>query len=175
MDNELLATAYHEAGHAVIAYIHGRRFKRVSIEPNEDFNGVVEYYDGRIICEILEGSHCNIWLLEHPDEAKRIVERSILSALAGHISQDIGVPGSVEPDQWEADREYFSEALLSYWGNKGWDIAEVIVRQELNDNWHLVERLVQMLIEKKTLSGKEAYAIWRDAYLKNIGVISKSP
>jgi len=33
------------------------------------------------------------------------------------------------------------------------------VRQELNDNWYLVEGLVNALIEKKTLTGKDVRRI----------------
>jgi hypothetical protein len=76
MSNDLKATAFHEAGHAVIAHLHGRRFKCVSIQPSEDCKGFVEYYDARIIEEILGGTHCNSRLLEHPDEEMLIVEAS---------------------------------------------------------------------------------------------------
>jgi ATP-dependent Zn protease len=49
------ATAYHEAGHAVVSFVLGRRVKRVSIEPMGDAAGYVEYYDWPIIAKICEG------------------------------------------------------------------------------------------------------------------------
>ena len=168
MNNELMATAYHEAGHAVVAYLHGRRFKYVSIEPNEEQAGVVGFYDSRIISAIIEGTHCNIWLLEHPDEAGKIVERAILSTMAGYIAQDMGVPGSVELWQWESDREYLVDILIAVDLDYGYENATATVRQELNDNWYLVEGLVNTLIEKKTLTGKDARRILirqKEAYL----------
>ncbi len=159
MNNELMATAYHEAGHAVVAYLHGRRFKYVSIEPNEDYAGAVAYYDSRVVCGILEGTLCNIWLLEHPDEACNIVYRAVLSAMAGYIAQDMGVPGSVELWQWESDRELLVDILIAVDPDYGYENAKATVIQELNDNWYLVERLVNALIEKKTLTGKDARRI----------------
>lgn len=168
MNNDLKATAYHEAGHAVIAYLHGRRFKCVSIQPSEDCNGFVEYYDARIIGEILSGTHCNCWLLEHPDEEMLIVVRSILSAMAGRIAQEMGVPGSVEPGQMESDRELLAELLLRCNPESGWNEAEEAVRLELKDNWYLVEGLARSLVKRKTLNGRAARAILnrlKEAYL----------
>jgi ATP-dependent Zn protease len=37
---ELRATAYHEAGHAVITIVQGLTLKKVSIVPGEDYNGL---------------------------------------------------------------------------------------------------------------------------------------
>lgn len=159
MDNDLLSTAYHEAGHAVIAYLHGRRFKCVSIQPTEDCNGFVEYYDARIIGMILSGTHCNSWLLEQPDEEMLIVERSILSVMAGHIAQEMGAPGSTEPGQMESDRELLAEILFRCNPESGWNEAEETVRRELKDNLYLVEGLVRSLDKRKTLNGRAARAI----------------
>lgn len=159
MDENLLATAYHEAGHAIIAYLHGRRFKCISIEPSEEFAGFVKFYDSRIICEIMEGTHCNIWLFEHPNEAWKIIERDILSTIAGHIAQDMGVPGSVELWQWEHDRESLVDLLVVVDPDHGYEKAEATVRQELSDNWYLVDILAKELIERKVLSGKEAKSL----------------
>lgn len=168
MSNDLKATAYHEAGRAVIAYLHGRRFRCVSIQPSEDCNGFIEYYDARIIGEILGGTHCSLWLLEHPDEEMLIVERSILSAMAGHIAQEIGSPGSVEPGQMESDRELLAELLLSCNPESGWNEAEEAVGRELKDNWYLVDGLAKLLIERETITGKEArtaLGALKEAYL----------
>lgn len=66
------AIAYHEAGHAVMAYLKRRRFKVVTIEPDEDSGGHVSFYDGRMIKAILEGTHCGIWLMEHPEKSARL-------------------------------------------------------------------------------------------------------
>jgi ATP-dependent Zn protease len=37
---EIRATAYHEAGHAVVAIAQGLTINKVSIIPGEEFNGV---------------------------------------------------------------------------------------------------------------------------------------
>jgi len=159
MDNDLKATAYHEAGHAVVSYLYDRRFKQVTIEPSDDAAGRVEYYDGLMIGKILEGTHCNIWLMEHPEEADKIVVRSVYSAMAGYIAQEMGVPGSVTPEHWEDDKENIGEILICIDPENGWDDAESTVRAALENNWHLVECLAEALLEKRTISGKEARSI----------------
>lgn len=168
MNKELLATAYHEAGHAFIAYLHGRRFKCVSIEPGDDYKGFVEYYDALTVIKILEDTHCNSWLMGHPNEEMKIIERSILSAMAGYIAQDMGVPGSVDSWQWEADRELLGNILIRWDPEHGWNKGEAVVRRELSDNWYLVEGLAKELIERKVLTGKEARSVLgklKEAYL----------
>lgn len=153
------AIAYHEAGHAVMAYLKGRRFKVVTIEPDEDSSGHVSFYDGRIVKVILEGTHCCIWLMEHPEKEREIVWRDILCNIAGHIAQDIGVPGSVEDYQWEADREALINRLSSSpeGAECGWDRADAEVREALKQNWQMVNALASRLLESKTLSGREAW------------------
>lgn len=158
-DVPLKATAYHEAGHAVISYLYGRRFKRVSIEPRNDYLGCVEYYDNRIISEILEGTHLIFWLMDHPDEEIKIVDRAIRSAMAGYIAQEMGVPGSVTSEQWDSDREHIFKILITWNPECGWDEAKRDVEAMLTSNWHLVESLVEALLSRKTLTGKEARAI----------------
>jgi hypothetical protein len=129
-------------------------------------------WDTRIIGEILGGTHCNLWLLEHPDEEMLIVERSIissiLSAMAGHIAQEMGAPGSVEPGQMESDRELLAEILFRCNPESGWNEAEEAVSRELKDNWYLVDGLAKVLIERKTITGKEARIVLgelKEAYL----------
>ncbi len=99
------AQAYHEASHAVMAYLRGRRFRYVTIEPdkNEGSLGRVEFYDYKMIRSILEETHCNIFLMEHPEVAKEIVWRDVLCTMAGQVAQDMGVPGSVVVEQYEGD------------------------------------------------------------------------
>ncbi|MDD3565167.1 MAG: hypothetical protein PHN90_05795 [Methanothrix sp.] len=158
-DVSLKATAYHEAGHAVVSFVLGRRFKRVSIEPMDDAAGYVEYYDDRIIRKILAGACVVPWLIEHPDEETRIVNRSISSAMAGYMAQEIGVPGSVTSEQWDSDRELIIDILVSWDPDNGWDEARREVGTLLSSNWHLVALLAEALLSRRTLTGKEARAI----------------
>jgi len=164
----LLATAYHEAGHAVIEFLHGGRFKRVYIDP-ETCSGACEHYGAKIVAKILERTHCNIWLLSHPDEEKRIVERDILSTMAGHIAQEMGVPGSVAPWQWESDKDALIELLLCYDPENGGPTADATVRRELKENWYLVEGFAQKLMKENTITGKEGRRFLIGLQQKNSG------
>jgi hypothetical protein len=46
--------------------------------------------------------------------------------------------------------------LLSCNPESGWNEAEEAVRLELKDNWHLVDGLAKVLIERETITRKEA-------------------
>ncbi len=46
-DPRLLATAYHEAGHAVVAFALGRPIHKVTIAPNQNYLGACQIQKGR--------------------------------------------------------------------------------------------------------------------------------
>lgn len=138
-----VAIAYHEAGHAVMAYICGREIQQVTIEPrepesgtiesngesvevvtDEGYGGRIEYCDGEEVENLLAHTYyllgidnginnCGIWLKEHP-EATLAIHRVILSQMAGYIAQGMGVPGSVELYMWEGDKRAICESLPVY-------------------------------------------------------------
>jgi len=159
MENDIKATAYHEAGHAVVAHVCGRRFKSITIEPKDNTAGSVKFYDKLAVLRIIDGTHPSDWLSLHKDEAERIVDRHIFSAMAGHIAQEMAFPGSVEPWQWENDREDLLDILIASDPDSGWDRAKAEAEALLSSNWHLVERLAEALLSRRTLTGKEARAI----------------
>jgi ATP-dependent Zn protease len=64
-----LATAYHEAGHAVVALAYDRPVHRVSVLPNQLFAGLCEFQKGKTRGSV------------------DVVEREILISLAGMVAE----------------------------------------------------------------------------------------
>src|SRR5271163_2105137 len=81
------ATAYHEAGHAVVALILGRPVKRVSILPKHERLGVCEFGKGSV----------------KPSEDR--LEREILIALGG-IAAEARFTGNYSWDGAARDQQY---------------------------------------------------------------------
>jgi hypothetical protein len=68
----------------------------------------------------------------------------------------------------EWDRELLAELLLRCNPESGWNDVKEAVGRELKDNWYLVDGLAKALIERETITGKEARTILgelKEAYL----------
>ena len=181
MDTDLTANAYHEAGHAVLAFLCGSRIKRITIEPNEGdtgwvlspdgdpikeiivpgdaglFAGLVDFYDGEHIENLLGMDNCSNWLRDHPED-RLCIQRMIRCLMAGSIAQDLGIPGSLKSYMWENDKQQI-EIMIFMLGlgdqENEWKNTEKEVCTLLKKNWSLVERLSKVLLERKTLAEKE--------------------
>src|SRR5579872_1796979 len=100
----LEATAYHEAGHAVIAFVECLRIKKVDIVKTDERAGCVE----RVIA--LHG--------EHPDfdaggRVRRKIEKDVMVCVAGGVAQRLHRRSSLR--SWHLASDYrFAVDLLSY-------------------------------------------------------------
>lgn len=159
----LEAAAYHEAGHAVMAWIQEVRLKRASIVADQDSAGHCLH---ERLLKIREGE------LLLTARGKDCAEKHILICMAGGAAQSLFNPQS-------ARREH----VLSDW-NSALDVAVAINNGDgkgtglylkwllhrakgliaFPQNWQLVEAVAQELLHKKKLTGHEVEAVIRKSY-----------
>jgi hypothetical protein len=137
------ATAYHEAGHAVIALALGRPVHRVSILPSNDRLGICEFRKGTI-------RPTDDW-----------IEREILISLGGIAAEtrhtNVRDWGSAGRD-WE-----YVHALAV--GRAGERRAERLINRLLakaehmiakEDHWQAIVLIAKALLQHGTMSGRAA-------------------
>jgi ATP-dependent Zn protease len=149
--SSLLATAYHEAGHAVIALALGRSIQRVSIEPNQMRLGH---------CEFKKGSF-------RPTDD--IVEMEMLILLGGLAAEarHTGLYG------WdEASQDLREVRILAARRAGNARKAERVEKRMLDKTEHLleqpgvwtaVERIADELVRCTTISGRAARHLFDSA------------
>jgi ATP-dependent Zn protease len=139
-----IRTAYHEAGHAVVALALGRPVQGVSIRPERDRLGLCAF--GKAVFRPSED-----WL-----------EREVLISLAG-LAAEARYAGDYGWDGAERDRLYARGLLLQRAGNER--AAERLERRMLAKvenllaqpaNWRAVERMAAELVRVGQISGRTA-------------------
>jgi ATP-dependent Zn protease len=145
------ATAYHEAGHAVIALALGRPIQRVTILADREHAGTCAF--GKAVFRPSED-----WL-----------EREALIALAG-LAAEARLTGVYEMDGAAKDRRYVAELARQRAGDarkaerlerRLLSKAEYLLSRE--DNWRAVERLAAELLRVGTISGRAARHLYEEA------------
>jgi ATP-dependent Zn protease len=139
----LEATAYHEAGHAVVALALGRQIQSVSIQPNRDHLG---------ICEFKKGS-------ARPSEDW--IEREMLIALGG-VAAEARHTGEHAWDAARRDWQYVHSLAVERAGERR---AERMIQRLLSkaehllsrdEHWRAVELIAADLLARTTISGRAA-------------------
>jgi ATP-dependent Zn protease len=138
------ATAYHEAGHAVMALALGRPVDRVSVRPSKELLGVCHFRKP----------------VFRPSEDW--VEREILIALAG-LAAEARHTGTYARAEADRDLQYAADLALERAGSAKQAArlerrmlakAEHLLAQD--GNWRAVERLAAELLRKGEISGRAA-------------------
>lgn len=154
----VVATAYHEAGHAVIALVLGRSVQRVSIRAKEQTLGRCEFQKGR------------------PRPSDDWLEREILISLAG-LAAEARYSGHYA---WGgAARDLQNVAMLAR-QRAGEKQAERLQKRLLAKvehllsqpaTWRAVELIAQELIRSETISGRAAVHLLEQgkAQVENLG------
>lgn len=143
MDSFEPATAYHEAGHAVMALIFDRPVARVSVRPNRELLGVCHY--GKSVYRPSED-----WL-----------EREILIALGG-IAAEARFTGVYDWDAAGHDQIYVERLVVERAGARRAERlqrrllarAEHLIGQE--PHWQAVEQIAAELLKHGEISGRAA-------------------
>lgn len=144
-------TAYHEAGHAVIALAQGRAIQRVSIVPNESRLGACEIKKGRV---------------NPPDDD---LETAILIFLGG-LAAEARYTGRYGWGGAGQDLEQVHSMCLSRAGNEkraeklaGRMLDKVEHLLQLPGHWNATKRIAAELLKSTTISGRAARHLFDEA------------
>ena len=135
------ATAYHEAGHAVIALLLGRSIQRLSILPKLESLGRCEFQKGR-------GISSSDWL-----------ERDILISLAG-LAAEAKHSGEYSWDGAARDLQSVRRLAIQRAGERQAErlqkrlLAKVEHLLAQPENWRAVELIAAELLRCETISGR---------------------
>ncbi len=137
------ATAYHEAGHAVVALVLGRPVHGVSALPNRERLGQCEFRKG----------------VFRPSEDW--VEREILIALGGMAAEAMHT-GTYARDEAERDLQYVRDLAERRAGRRQADRLErrLLAKAEhllaKAGHWRAVELIAEELLRRGEISGRAA-------------------
>ena len=149
-DPERIATAYHEAGHAVAALALDRPVTRVSILPRRDFLGICAF--GKAVFRPSED-----WL-----------EREVLISLAG-MAAEARLTGNYDQQAAGRDLLYARRLALQRAGNERQ--AERLQKRMLSkvenllgdeENWQAVQRIAAELLLRSEISGRQARHLYEE-------------
>jgi hypothetical protein len=149
-------TAYHEAGHAVIAYLLGYKPQSVTIVPTLDTAGHL----------VIHGDPLNGFQLDidHSDEARLRVESAITICFAGPIAQKRHNPRSWRKVHGQWDYDTIAELGLRVCGSSEQATAfirwrEIVAREMVQAQWLRIALVAGQLLERKRLSHADLEAI----------------
>jgi len=156
----LQSTAYHEAGHAVVAWREGIRVNSISIVPEKDSQGHTSHANP------LRGLNLE-W--DDSDKVRFRMERAIMVCLAGPLSQHKYCPKGFRKYHAQADWEAATDLLtymapgLEYF-SAYWNLLEVRTKAilEMEHIWQAVTFLATALLDKPMMKSKEIRAIILD-------------
>ena len=143
-------TAYHEAGHAVIALCLGRPVHRVSVLPNRDRLGQCEFAKGRF----------------KPSEDA--LEREILIALAG-FAAEAKHSGKYHMEGANQDLRYVRRLVLERKSERAAPryeermLSKVEAMLADDATWRAVELIVAELLKHGVISGRGARHLFEQA------------
>jgi len=160
------AIAYHEAGHAVVAYVLGaQKFRRVTIDRRllkADTLGAVSGSYSRSFRERMDS--------DFDDRLVRDVEREVMVLLGGWAAQKILTGRS----SWlgaRSDTNKCADFLFRLWGNTAGKLKDTHFKYlkeraynilSIKQKWSYVQAVAKALLEKENLSYQEVVEIIRD-------------
>lgn len=165
---QLVATAYHEAGHAFLSYVLGKGFQKVTIIPNEDYLGsVTNLCDRDFLESILEG--VSDFFVPSAIIDYR-VKNELMILYAGYLAEkEYGVDNA---EGASSDLEMIKDFIFHYCNDESESAALINFCLEttttiLEENWFQVSVLANALIENKTMSFSEVDALYKSLKAKN--------
>jgi ATP-dependent Zn protease len=150
--NQAKATAYHEAGHAVIAHYLHIRVMEASIEPNEFSSGHVKHQ--RLLNKTIE--------FDRSDRNRLKMERLVIICLAGLEAQRRASPRSVRYYHAQMDYEnavsaveYFTESPEEEDAYIKYLVARTKNLIFMPDRWDEIVAVAAALLKEEKLTGEQ--------------------
>jgi ATP-dependent Zn protease len=163
MKDKLIATAYHEAGHAIIGLYFGLQFEYVTIVECDEYLGRVMFsFDVSRFMKILDGTLDEI--LEN-EEIEKIVEEYLIMSLSGYTTElKFGIDNS---EGASTDFDSCKDISLRHCGDgesatEFLDICFSKSKYLVNENWDKIITLAHKLLEKNTLLEREVIDLFTD-------------
>jgi ATP-dependent Zn protease len=149
--------AYHEAGHAMIAYRLGIPVREVSMQPTESTAGWVGYQQP--LAEIIRSGDTS-------DERRIRMERYAMVCLAGREAQMRFNFEELQEDDYKVDLDLVTQALNQFSHCE----EEVLIYEKLLEvrtrrlldqpmAWEIVTGLAKALLKNETMSSDEVNAV----------------
>jgi hypothetical protein len=152
-----VATAYHEAGHAVAAFCVGVRLKKITIIRSGDYSGLCEH------AKIIHGKFPEC---DGSGQMRLAWERQVIVALAGPIAQKLYSPRSFR--RYHASSDYRAALIAASFitGSENEASAwlkwlEIRATDLLEFRWKSVKTLAKELLLLRTLDGESALRVIR--------------
>lgn len=149
-------TAYHEAGHAVMTFIQGRRIKEASVVPNEAEGSLGHVEHPPLPWNFAPDVHCD-------GRTVRRLEELVYVSLAGLAAKKI-LTGRYDWRGSENDRRSACDCLqfLASEPNELGHYFDLILARSVNILkhgrgglwWKAVERLASVLLQEREMSGQ---------------------
>lgn len=150
--------AYHEAGHAVVAWTQSLTIYSVSIDANQREAGYVLHQDGLHSGDLVFSPRSG--------RARLGAERNIRVALAGAIAQRFFAPASLNEKHNSNDRAAVETLLEALHGEANRNLIdahhrllEIETELLVSKNWPIIEAVASELIRHKQLTGARVSGI----------------
>ncbi len=158
---KLQSTAYHEAGHAVVAFLLRRRIiRKVTIVPEGDTLGH--------ICRSVDKGFNPEW--DTGLEAERKLKKEIMICFAGDVAESILRKRAPRVEKSSSDTGSVVDLALYLLGDPvevglylSWIVYHTKNLLRRPAHWAAVEAVALSLLEKKELNQKEVYRTIKDA------------
>jgi ATP-dependent Zn protease len=146
-----VATAYHEAGHAIVAWHEKMVVHKITIIPDGETHGKVTHSN------VLKSIHLDF---NRSRRARQRAERSIRVALAGTIAQRRYKPKSWRRDHSGDDHAKAADLAMaiSVSDIEANDLLSLLDSQTthiINRHWNLIDALAKEILRRRKMNSKE--------------------